>query len=202
MKQSVLRVEDIPIELRKAKQGMKTPLMMRGGVQKCCWPPDFCEFPIKSNNSSTYGSWCLLYGHESDIGKRKVGGPVSRHISRPWSLIVAYPPPTLTFFCISHFLSTLVFDKIAAMAVDPSSPRAFALSFISNPRFHQNFTIGATPTHGPLNVSYAEYGKEQNESQTIPTLLLMPGMFSSRYLGLGIHVIAEKLEVRLLVVDR
>jgi hypothetical protein len=87
------------------------------------------------------------------------------------------------------------------MTVDPNSPRSFALSYISNPRFHRCFTIEATATHGPLEVSYAEYGKE-TELETIPTLLLMPGMFSSRYIGLGLHVIAEKLGVRLLVVDR
>ena len=88
------------------------------------------------------------------------------------------------------------------MTTDPGSPRSFALAFISNPRFHRSFTIEATATHGPLDVSYAEYGKEAADSEIVPTLLMMPGMFSSRYLGVCLHAIAEKLGVRMLVVDR
>lgn len=88
------------------------------------------------------------------------------------------------------------------MAFDPNSPRSRALYFVSNSRFHRCFTVEATATHGPLQVSYAEYGKQPTQSENTPTLLLMPGMFSSRYLGLCIHAIAEKLGVRVLVIDR
>jgi len=88
------------------------------------------------------------------------------------------------------------------MTFDPNSPRSFALSYVSNSRFHRCFTIEATATHGPLKVSYGEYGKEQTQLETTPTLLLMPGMFSSRYLGICLHAIAEKFGVRVLVVDR
>ncbi|KAJ5333964.1 uncharacterized protein N7506_007747 [Penicillium brevicompactum] len=90
------------------------------------------------------------------------------------------------------------------MAFNPNSPRSFALSYISNSRFHRCFTIESSVIDGPLKVSYAEYGKQPTESESVPTptLLLMPGMFSSRYLGVCLHAIAEKLGVRILVVDR
>ncbi|CAG8078476.1 unnamed protein product [Penicillium salamii] len=88
------------------------------------------------------------------------------------------------------------------MTSDPTSPKSFAQSFISNPRFHRSFNIEATATHGPLDVTFAEYGKEATDSETVPTILMMPGMFSSRYLGVCLHAIAEKQGVRMLVVDR
>ncbi|CAI7596061.1 unnamed protein product [Penicillium bialowiezense] len=90
------------------------------------------------------------------------------------------------------------------MTFELNSPRSFALSYISNSRFHRCFTIESSVIHGPLKVSYAEYGKQRTESESIPTptLLLMPGMFSSRYLGVCLHAIAEKIGVRILVVDR
>jgi hypothetical protein len=88
------------------------------------------------------------------------------------------------------------------MTYDPNSPLSFALSYVSNSRFHRCFTIEATATHGHLKVSYGEYGRERTELENPPTLLLMPGMFSSRYLGLCLHTVAEKLGVRVIVVDR
>ncbi|CAI7622388.1 unnamed protein product [Penicillium glandicola] len=88
------------------------------------------------------------------------------------------------------------------MEHNPESPRSFAASYVSNSRFHRSFTIEPTPTHGPLNVTYADYGREPDENGTTPTLLFMPGMFSSRYIGICLHAIAEKWGVRVLVVDR
>lgn len=88
------------------------------------------------------------------------------------------------------------------MTADQDSARSFALNYVSNPDFHRSFTVQATATHGQLEVSYGVYGRQPIESETIPTLLLMPGMFSSRYLGLVSHTIAEKQGVRVLVVDR
>ncbi|KAJ5374204.1 hypothetical protein N7517_006210 [Penicillium concentricum] len=87
------------------------------------------------------------------------------------------------------------------MEYDPNSPRSFAASFVSNSRFHRSLIIEST-THGPLNVTYGEYGRVPNENGTTPTLLFMPGMFSSRYIGICLHAIAEKWGVRVLVVDR
>ncbi|KAL3471116.1 Alpha/Beta hydrolase protein [Aspergillus californicus] len=66
---------------------------------------------------------------------------------------------------------------------------------ISQNRFHHRLTL-PTP-NGPLTVSYADIG-----SPTGPALLLLPGMFASRYLGIPMHVIAQRAGVRLLVVDR
>ncbi|KAJ5976887.1 hypothetical protein N7501_000229 [Penicillium viridicatum] len=88
------------------------------------------------------------------------------------------------------------------MEYNPASPQSFAASYVSNSRFHRSFTIEPTSTHGPLNVTYAEYGREPNENGTTPTLLFLPGMFSSRYTGICLHTIAEKWGVRVLVVDR
>ena len=88
------------------------------------------------------------------------------------------------------------------MEYNPSSPQSFAASYTSNSRFHRSFTIEPTTTHGPLNVTYGEYGREPNENGTTPTLLFLPGMFSSRYIGICLHTIAEKWGVRVLVVDR
>ncbi|KAJ6004376.1 hypothetical protein N7522_006021 [Penicillium canescens] len=88
------------------------------------------------------------------------------------------------------------------MSSDPNSPVNLAHSYIANARFHRRFTLEATATHGLLNVTYAEFGRQPEESVTTPTILLIPGMFSSRYLGVQLHAIADKLGVRVLVVDR
>ncbi|KAJ6109847.1 hypothetical protein N7486_002082 [Penicillium sp. IBT 16267x] len=66
---------------------------------------------------------------------------------------------------------------------------------ISESRFHRRVTLNTG--HGRLNVTFADIGCE-----TGPVLLFMPGMFSSRYLGIPLHVIAERAGVRLLIVDR
>ncbi|KAJ5206706.1 hypothetical protein N7472_003154 [Penicillium cf. griseofulvum] len=88
------------------------------------------------------------------------------------------------------------------MEYDSKSPRSFAASYVSNSRFHRSLTIESTPTHGPLNVTYGDYGREPDKNGTTPTILFMPGMFSSRYIGICLHAIAEKWGVRVLVVDR
>ncbi|KAJ5543499.1 hypothetical protein N7535_005923 [Penicillium sp. DV-2018c] len=88
------------------------------------------------------------------------------------------------------------------MSDHPQSPRSFALSYISNSRFHRSFTFDSATTSGPLKVTYGEYGRVPNERDTVPTLLLMPGMYSSRYIGICLHAIADKCGVRVVVVDR
>ena len=89
------------------------------------------------------------------------------------------------------------------MSVDPSSPRSQALCYVSNRRFHQRFTLPATTDHDSLTVTYADVGRAiDTPGQQSPTILFMPGMFATRYLGVLIHPIAEKLGVRILVVDR
>jgi hypothetical protein len=88
---------------------------------------------------------------------------------------------------------------------DPDSLRSRALSYISNDRFHRRFELPATADHDALTVSYADVGRVPDPTSTSPqppTILFMPGMFASRYLGVALHAIAEKLGVRVLVVDR
>ena len=82
------------------------------------------------------------------------------------------------------------------------SPSSFAASYVSNSRFHRCFTIEPTSTHGPLNVTYGEYGREPDKNGATPTLMFLPGMLASRYIGICPHKIAEKWGVRVLVVDR
>ncbi|KAE8147666.1 hypothetical protein BDV25DRAFT_159840 [Aspergillus avenaceus] len=85
------------------------------------------------------------------------------------------------------------------MSTSPSA-RDSALSYISNSRFHRRFTLPATTDHGPLTISYADLGADPDLNP--PTILFMPGMFASRYLGAFFHTIAKNYGVRVLVVDR
>ena len=90
------------------------------------------------------------------------------------------------------------------MSSDPDLAGSDALRYISNARFHRQFTLEATADHESLNVSYADVGlaPDPGSNSNPPTVLLIPGMFASRYLGVGVHAVAEKLGVRVLVIDR
>lgn len=70
-----------------------------------------------------------------------------------------------------------------------------AYYFISKSCFHRRVNLDTA--YGQLNITFADIGCKNG-----PTLLFMPGMFASRYLGIPLHVIAERAGVRLLVVDR
>ncbi|KAL4982873.1 alpha/beta-hydrolase [Aspergillus falconensis] len=70
-----------------------------------------------------------------------------------------------------------------------------ASNLISRSSFHRR--VNLTTAHGPLTVSFADIG-----CATGPAFLYLPGMFASRYLGIPMHVMAERAGVRLLVVDR
>lgn len=86
------------------------------------------------------------------------------------------------------------------------SLRAQAVEYLSNDRFHRRFTLPATSEHEALTVSYSDVGRAPGQASDddadLPTILFMPGMFASRYLGISFHPIAKKLNVRVLVVDR
>ncbi|KAL4783348.1 Alpha/Beta hydrolase protein [Aspergillus varians] len=69
------------------------------------------------------------------------------------------------------------------------------LTLVSNISFHRRITLDTS--HGPLTISYADIG-----CPTGPAVLYIPGMFASRYLGIPLHIIAERAGVRLLVIDR
>lgn len=84
-----------------------------------------------------------------------------------------------------------------------------ALELINDERMHRELTLPANATHDALNVSYADVGQLPASSSSDggavekqPTVLLIPGMFGSRFLALRLHAIAEKLGVRVLIVDR
>lgn len=79
-----------------------------------------------------------------------------------------------------------------------------ATAYIANERFHRRFILPATAHHDDLTFSYADLGCEPGVNpDTVPTILYIPGMFASRYLGIyPFHAIGEKLGVRILVVDR
>ncbi|KAI0014965.1 hypothetical protein F4780DRAFT_766133 [Xylariomycetidae sp. FL0641] len=89
---------------------------------------------------------------------------------------------------------------------DDDTPRAQALRYIANERFHRRFALPATADHGDLTVSFADVGAAAASPGTPPVAppvaLFMPGMFASRFLGVCVHAVAAKLGVRVLVVDR
>ncbi|KAL3434501.1 Alpha/Beta hydrolase protein [Aspergillus tetrazonus] len=70
-----------------------------------------------------------------------------------------------------------------------------AITLISGNTFHRQVKLSTA--HGSLTVSFADIG-----CATGPVILYLPGMFASRYLGIPLHVMAERAGVRLLVVDR
>lgn len=92
----------------------------------------------------------------------------------------------------------------ASTLPDPASPKSLATVYLSNERFHRRFTLPATDQHDDLIVSYADVGRAPgNDPRTTPTILFIPGMFASKYLGIyPMHAIGEKLGVRVLIVDR
>ncbi|KAL2843281.1 Alpha/Beta hydrolase protein [Aspergillus pseudodeflectus] len=73
-----------------------------------------------------------------------------------------------------------------------------SIPLISNATFHRHITL-LTP-HGPQTLTYALIGS--NDAGPTRTLLFLPGMFASRYLGIPLHILAERAGVRILVVDR
>lgn len=85
------------------------------------------------------------------------------------------------------------------------SPSSRAAEYLAQDRFHRRFVLPAAADHSELQVSYADVGRtpRQGDHGThCPTVLFIPGMFASRYLSVWMHAIAEKLGVRVLIVDR
>lgn len=79
-----------------------------------------------------------------------------------------------------------------------------AVAYLANERFHQRFTLPATADHDALEVGYADAGSDAGDDpKAVPTMLYMPGMFSSRLFGVcPLHAMGQKLGVRVLVIDR
>lgn len=99
-----------------------------------------------------------------------------------------------------------VISPESEIGVDSPSPSSRAAQHLAHDRFHRRFALPATDDHGELQVSYADVGctpeHPGHASQKCPTILFIPGMFASRYLSVSMHTIAEKLGVRVLMVDR
>ncbi|KAL3447447.1 alpha/beta-hydrolase [Aspergillus insuetus] len=85
---------------------------------------------------------------------------------------------------------------MSALDISPYSPTPL----ISKASFHRRITL-PTP-HGPQTLTYALIGSSGSDASPIRTLLFLPGMFASRYLGIPLHILAERAGVRILVVDR
>ncbi|GMG25285.1 unnamed protein product [Aspergillus oryzae] len=67
------------------------------------------------------------------------------------------------------------------MSADSNSPRAIALRYISNSRFHRRYTLPATADHDSLTFTYADIGSTSSSANPNPqTILFMPGMFATR----------------------
>ncbi|UKZ82799.1 hypothetical protein TrVFT333_010597 [Trichoderma virens FT-333] len=83
--------------------------------------------------------------------------------------------------------------------------RPLALSYYSNPRFSQEFILPGTANHEAITISYADLGfkpESPTANRSTPTVLFIPGMFGSRYIGAVLDPVARKFGVRVLVVDR
>ncbi|KAI0480688.1 Alpha/Beta hydrolase protein [Xylariaceae sp. FL0804] len=107
------------------------------------------------------------------------------------------------------------------MPDDSSNPaRREAAAILARDCFHRRFTLPATADHEALTVSYADAGRapadpaaaaaagapgslsSSSSQPQPPTVVFIPGMFASRYFALLVHPVAEKLGVRVLVIDR
>ncbi|KAK8113754.1 hypothetical protein PG999_005823 [Apiospora kogelbergensis] len=85
-----------------------------------------------------------------------------------------------------------------------TSVRDQAVAYLANERFHQRFTLPATTDHEALVVSYSDSGRDAGDDpKAVPTMLYIPGMFSSRLFGVyPLHAMGQKLGVRVLAIDR
>ncbi|KAL7929317.1 Alpha/Beta hydrolase protein [Trichoderma chlorosporum] len=100
---------------------------------------------------------------------------------------------------------SIIHMLVGSMASAEAPPRDQALSYFSNLRFNQEFIIPRTVDHDAITVSYADVGfqpESQTASRSTPTVLFIPGMFGSRYIGAVLDPVARKFGVRVLVVDR
>lgn len=89
------------------------------------------------------------------------------------------------------------------------------LEFAAQSRFHQRFELPATANHGPLAVTYADIGPRQTEDagsngqdnytiqkEATPTILLIQGMAGTRLFSCLTDHLANKIGVRILIIDR
>ena len=82
---------------------------------------------------------------------------------------------------------------------------AAAKEILSQPRYNRTFKLPKTASHDELTFSYLDMGKTpatDDESAHVPTILFMPGMFSTRFAYLTAYRVAEKYGVRVICPDR
>lgn len=73
------------------------------------------------------------------------------------------------------------------------------IEFASSIRFHQRFSFVCKTTQSRLHVTYSISGATTEDA---PVMLVVPGMFGGRYIGLWIDYLAAKEGVKVIVVDR
>jgi hypothetical protein len=114
--------------------------------------------------------------------------------------IYIQPIFVFTLSCCNSQVGTM--DNPQSPNTEPS--QSLAATILNNERCHQRFTLPATANHESLEVSYAEFGCDPGEDpSTTPTILFIPGMFSSRYTAIyPMHAMGQKLGVRVLAIDR
>lgn len=77
------------------------------------------------------------------------------------------------------------------------------LEFVAQKRFHQRIVLPATGNHGRLTVTYADIGpRTTKDGSPTPTMLLIQGMAGSRLWCCHKDHLANKLEVRMISIDR
>lgn len=96
--------------------------------------------------------------------------------------------------------------NITKMAESTSTEGADSAQYFKQAGFHKTFTLQATDDHGALDVSYSDLGRQPctsgEGSESPPVVLFMPGMMASRFQGVCMGIVGEKLGVRILTVDR
>lgn len=85
------------------------------------------------------------------------------------------------------------------MSLNLSPQEEEVLTIISPRKFHRLFTLPATESHGALKVSYSIAGPEDGD---VPTVLLVGGMFCTRWYNINLDHSAQKAGVRILLIDR
>lgn len=92
------------------------------------------------------------------------------------------------------------------MATDTAHKDTEGAQYLKRTGFHKRFTLPATTDHGALEVGYSDLGRQPTETEDQgelpPVVLFIPGMFASRFHGVLMDVVGQKMGVRVLTVDR
>ena len=86
------------------------------------------------------------------------------------------------------------------MTLDSLTTGNQAIEYLAHCRFHRRFILPATGEHEAFPVTYSDVGADGSDN--VPTVLLIGGMYGTRYLGVHVHHLAAKMGVRIVSVDR